>query len=676
MNSNWTAKRRRSIYLTMVILAFISSMVLLTGRIAIEKRNRTVELVIDYESLFNVCLQEQIDLFSTLDKLKTAGITSVALSEMTLQNLSLQGRVQWMTGNQLKSVLQVTNSQNDGDVRRIKSSAIYAWGFSPQLENTVTNYLEILRGKNSFKFYSIDPGSGHKVRALEIEGNPEDLPFMSLGFDRRLIDKLSDMGLMIVLRPSNQTGFSSANVKNYLKKISSIKGVSTIIFGGTNEVLGYPFNLDATVEAFKSANFSFGDIEVPNPVAKQKGAKYLALRIPHKTVRVQSINPQYLAKLTPDTAVDKFKLGVRERNIKLIYLRPYPRGIHGKNILKTNLDYVSNLKTTLKNYGFSLGAASRFPLTTPPVALVLVIIMGGVGIFMLLLDNLGLDRPYLSPLLFGGAFLVSLILIFAGRMDLVQKIGGLAIGITFPVYAFASRFDRIDKTKTANRFSTVLFTALLTFAEITLITIVGGLLIAGLFSSTTFMLAIDRFRGVKLVMLLPPALSVLLYYARGTNRQNALKKFKETLKNPLQIWHVAAAGVLLIVVMIYILRTGNEAPSLATQQERQLRMTMEQLLWVRPRIKDFLLGHPAMILTWALAKLNQLWGLGVLVFFASVGQADIIDTFSHIHTPVFISLVRVLIGSVLGIITGTIMLGVYWAGRKVWQKKKKQPGGN
>ena len=96
---------------------------------------------------------------------------------------------------------------------------------------------------------------------------------------------------------------------------------------------------------------------MPNEKARQKGAKYLGLHMPDRVVRVQSITEQYLAKLSPEEAVDMFRLGVRERNIRLLYVRPYMAGIDGKSIGDTNLAYISDLKKEIEKYGFIIGKA-------------------------------------------------------------------------------------------------------------------------------------------------------------------------------------------------------------------------------------------------------------------------------------------------------------------------------
>jgi H+/Cl- antiporter ClcA len=43
----------------------------------------------------------------------------------------------------------------------------------------------------------------------------------------------------------------------------------------------------------------------------------------------------------------------------------------------------------------------------------------------------------------------------------------------------------------------------------------------------------------------------------------------------------------------------------------------------------------------------------------AIGTSDVVDTFSHLHTPLVASLLRVVNGAVLGIIVGAVAIAVY-----------------
>jgi hypothetical protein len=43
----------------------------------------------------------------------------------------------------------------------------------------------------------------------------------------------------------------------------------------------------------------------------------------------------------------------------------------------------------------------------------------------------------------------------------------------------------------------------------------------------------------------------------------------------------------------------------------------------------------------------------------SIGTSDVVDTFSHLHTPLVASLLRVVNGTVLGVLIGIVAIATY-----------------
>jgi Family of unknown function (DUF5693) len=86
---------------------------------------------------------------------------------------------------------------------------------------------------------------------------------------------------------------------------------------------------------------------------------------------------------------------------------------------------------------------------------------------------------------------------------------------------------------------------------------------------------------------------------------------------------------------------------------------LTNVLSVRPRFKEFLVGFPCMMLIAALAPLHRRAVGWLLALGAGVGIGDVIDTFSHLHTPLSISLLRIVNGLIVGVIVGSIVVYVY-----------------
>ncbi|MGB4614672.1 MAG: DUF5693 family protein, partial [Limnochordia bacterium] len=108
-----------------------------------------------------------------------------------------------------------------------------------------------------------------------------------------------------------------------------------------------------------------------------------------------------------------------------------------------------------------------------------------------------------------------------------------------------------------------------------------------------------------------------------------------------------------VVGAVYVLRTANFILPIP-QLEIALREGLERVLVVRPRFKEILIGHPALVALAASKKRHPL-----LMSLAVIGQLSLINTFTHTHTPLFISALRTVYGLIIGYIIGILVWNVY-----------------
>ena len=107
------------------------------------------------------------------------------------------------------------------------------------------------------------------------------------------------------------------------------------------------------------------------------------------------------------------------------------------------------------------------------------------------------------------------------------------------------------------------------------------------------------------------------------------------------------------VLTLVVIRRGNFPILAASEAELALRSALNEL-FVRPRFKE-LVGHPLALL----ALLNPrwpAWATGPLIVAGVIAQASILNSFSHYHTPVLISLQRTLIALVIGVVVGLVLV--------------------
>jgi hypothetical protein len=144
---------------------------------------------------------------------------------------------------------------------------------------------------------------------------------------------------------------------------------------------------------------------------------------------------------------------------------------------------------------------------------------------------------------------------------------------------------------------------------------------------------------------------VFLYGSGNTVFANT----KKILSMPLTVLWIVAIGILGAAGLYYLTRTGNAGQ--VSDFELQLRSILENTFGVRPRTKEFLLGHPLFLLGIFLA-LRYRWAM-VLLIPGTIAQLSIVDTFAHIHTPLLLSIIRILLGIGLGALIGLVAIAIW-----------------
>jgi len=192
------------------------------------------------------------------------------------------------------------------------------------------------------------------------------------------------------------------------------------------------------------------------------------------------------------------------------------------------------------------------------------------------------------------------------------------------------------------------------------VALLGALVVVGLMSSPLVMEEVEPFRGVKLLLALPPLIALALYLF--TDRfDSAPRSPREAFSEPVRIYQLIAAAIVLGVGALVLLRSGNTSDISPSSFELALRHHLTAILSVRPRFKEFVIGFPALMLVPALRIPHRRW-IGVLLALAiGIGLGDIIDTFSHLHTELLVSVLRIFNGFVLGAIVGIIVILIYRA---------------
>ncbi|MFZ5753319.1 MAG: DUF5693 family protein [Bacillota bacterium] len=623
----------------LIIISLLASLYVDFYRVEAEERNKTVEILVNYDELLALSMAHQVPLETLAAQFKEAGATGVLMKERTVKDLDRMGRAVLFTGGQLAFQQEINKDLFPG--------------FKPVKEHS---YLFI---KDKAAYESVYKQLGVKITmvttAKDDEGyllslplSPKELENLGVGFIKEDILALEKGGLKVApqirdwVKPTNQS------IDVVVDSLKEIPGLALVAFN------------DRTIPGRGDKEFArylarkLGELNVPVGIFEffpQQGLEQLAALMNKKAVRIHAISENEMGKYTEDQAVDRFNLAVTERNIRVLFVRFFGLEQPG-TALNNAVNYVERVKNNLVNEGFQVGQASQ--LAGVPYSGV-IILAAGLGV----IGGLILGANYLFGTTWGSLLGILALFGWAGILflapNLARKAMALAAVVLFPV------LGTISVIREERRSLSQAVPALLKMSAISLI---GAVIMTGLLSDKSFMLKLDQFVGVKLAHIAPLLIIPVYFLFRDTD---PVKKAKELLDFPILLKHALAGVLLLAGLVVYIIRTGNDGTALVSSWEAMLRDMLDRVLWVRPRTKEFLLGHPAM-----LALLYYGYDLRkiMLLILGIIGQVSLVNTYAHIHTPLMISLIRSFHGLWLGIVIGIIIIvlvnySLKWYGRRM-----------
>ncbi|MGA8099752.1 MAG: DUF5693 family protein, partial [Candidatus Cybelea sp.] len=346
-----------------LIVALLASLAVAYFRVRTESVANRVELAMDFTDFDALARSYDYNPAAFLIALRRAGLTSLALTEELGANVGNDGKAYATTGAALKNQARVSPISDPllatlVRTHQIVDGAVYLLVFDPF---TYDRYRAALR-------LHFMPRSVRVLRAtrpwlIEVRTQIDYFNTLGLGIPTDQIELARRLALLVVPRFQNDERFEAPqinavfrNVLRYDPKVSTV-----IFFGLANQVLGYPDHLQDTADAFKRHTYSFGSIETYDPSQVQKGSETLARMIPGRVVRVQAIAKGELDKIKLDEAVARYVLGVRERNVRVVYLRPWAHQDGKLSIEATNIEMVKAIADELRAGGFRLGRATPIP---------------------------------------------------------------------------------------------------------------------------------------------------------------------------------------------------------------------------------------------------------------------------------------------------------------------------
>lgn len=468
--------------------------------------------------------------------------------------------------------------------------------------------------------------------------NPANVPTallrsMSIGLDETGLKVAKDKGLFVVARLSNPMGVGESYVRGMVDWIA--EDGATFFLPQGEQVLGRRDALGATQDQLKQRNIAYCTPEFAkiggdqNMVESAKDG--LAL------IRLHSAQSQELDKLTLGGAIERYSKAVSERNQRMILIRPL--SMASADPIGSLGDLIMRISKEIGKEGYRLGPPHAYGDSEVPKPLFVLIALAMTPALFWVCSQFVHKSIYRT---LGLAALVLLAL--ACWKDQGRQIAALLAATLFPFLAYVL----LDAWTQSKR------NVALLFLGVSAVSLVGGLVVGGLLNGLPFFIRADVFSGVKLAHFLPMGLIGVYFFARFVPA-------KESLRSPVA-WSQIILGIVLLGLFGFMAsRTGNDNPAGVSGVELAFRSLLEQIMVVRPRTKEFLIGHPAMVIALAMLVRHKSMGqnkggwIALLLMLGAIGQTSMVNTMCHLHTPLVVSLTRIGVGWIMGGIIGAIL---------------------
>ncbi len=625
-----------------VIVAVAAAIYLAVGRAQIEQANHTVEVIVDANDARLVAAASGKPMDELLDDLRGAGVGALAVREMTIEDLATSGRLMAMS----------TAGETDLITPDSRLASLIAASLAMRMPRT-----------------RIRMGSRPPVVTVSLpEEELADVPGLLRPED---IDAARAAGLRVVARLRNFPGATPAAVSAACA-LAKRSGARLVIFD-RDEVLGFDGLLKSTGAAFAKDSLLFGFVEM----AAQRGDIGLARRITSRVIRVHSITEADMLTMTPAVAIPRYARAVQERDIRAVYVRLLTRP--QADIGKANLAYVKAVADAIRAEGFTLGPPAPFtaPQGWPPRWARMLAALGVAAGCVLSLRRF-VPLPAGPTWLLLAALLALGAAVGAARPGMVAPLGGMGAALAFPTLAAVWTLQRAHGSEPPRSIGRVLGPAITALLAASATTFAGALIIVGLYARPSYMAGVTLFSGVKLSLVAPIVLTFAAVVLDLPMRLDPLANWWKRTRLRAEQFVSQPMSVLVAIVLLAVLaalafglsRSGNQPAFAPSPIELKFRHLLELVLAVRPRTKEFLIGHPALMLGIALAMRGRRNWLPLIAVLAALGQTSLLNTYCHFHSPLSVSLLRTVNGLWLGAACGIVAI-VIWR----WLFDRRAPAG-
>jgi len=492
--------------------------------------------------------------------------------------------------------------------------------------------------------------------------------------EEQCLTRLKEMGVAAIILTDDDQSFSASTAEEVehagLGLILAPTGtmtVETLNDWKTTLQATYPLYLSmgGTVAGLEDSGMTVGLVEDHQQYEHNPIPGFDSLTSSNTMARVFYLYPEYAARYGAygyDGAQEIeniFYRAVTDRNARVLWMTPFVSAETGEVV--GNLDeyahVLQELEQRIGEHSITLGDSFSIVMPySPNRALLLLAYLGIAAGGILLLESVVPLKRWIGYALYGAAAMVTAAGWWLVPL-LMQK--GMAFGasVIFPCLAAKWLVFRVKQHPVGRGaeavFGEVAFCSLTSLA----ITLLGAAFIGGILSSSVYELVIQSFSGVKASQALPLLFGLFitareLIFQPGEPLRGQLLNGAKAVRRSGRLLLPVCAVILVLGVVVFVLGTGDSGVLRGATPVLRFRNWLENLLPIRPRLKEFLIAWPALTVGVYLAgRAGRGWAAPFL-FLACLGFADVTNTFCHIRASVLISTQRTLLGVLIGLVLG------------------------
>lgn len=635
-------KNLKVVFALVFIISLILGSKILINRVKEESKNNTYEIGISDSSISNINDSELKNLYKQMNQ---EGVKSIIVKNESLYQISKYRSLQILD---LDTFLKKNERYKDTDIFKDKSknNIVISLDKKDFLKNEldiIESYLssyKVLNNKDKMIFY-ID-----EKLMINNNGKKVENPILTNQFfiNEKRVKEIELNKFNVVLGIANvQNERNQKLLLNQIKYMARVYGTHQVQLRGQS-LLGYPNNTKHYFEELQNEKITVFLTEFQNSIGL---TTYSELNKGNIT-RAHEVNVNEL-NLNKNELAARISRAIKERNIRFIAIGDFINYKNSGSVESSINDLMYSIKEAKEQIGnkYSIGIANPVPIMQQHNISIIFICIAFGALLSLTLLSLFEKNLKVSIALFSIVTLVS-VFVVKSDIDILIKL------YTFSIAIFGA-FSAI-----VIPYKSKLKSFLLKYILSSFIAISSGVIIASIMYGTDYMLKLKSFSGVKFLYVLPPVLItiwVVLSINMGQIKNlKSLKSIKyEIIKKikKLRLYHLVIGICILAAIYIYVSRSGNGGN--ASEFELEIRAFMEKILYVRPRTKEFLIGYPALFISYYLYNKNKKISQYILIL-GSIATMSTVNTFTHLHTPFLYSLLRTMYGVVFGVIIGVLYI--------------------